>query len=139
MENVISGFKYLLSVMMMGSGILTTIAPITQVDGALGFIYSTRISLVFFGIIFFICGLILLCGKIRKSKKWTGKGLLYIYLCFLFATLINMAAFGFFPVGHWIGNLIFAIITGLLWLRWKFKTEYVNPNHFHTDIQELTN
>lgn len=137
MENLLGGFKYLLAVFMMFAGVVTMFAHITPVEAPLGFLYSTRISLVIFGIIFFVSGATLLIGKIRKSRKWTGRGLLYIYYCFLFASIINgISSYG--AVAEWLPNAILALITGALWLRWKLKTEYVNPKHFVDERRVLT-
>ena len=136
-ENLISLFKYALAIFMMLIGVLTCIGPLTPMDGALGYIYSTRASLIIFGVIFFVCGAMLLYGKVRRSRKWTGLGLFYIFICFLFATLLNAVAYSFAP-GYYLGNLVFTIVVGALWLRWKLKTEYINPKHFIAEIKELT-
>lgn len=138
LETAISIFKYLLALFMMLAGVLTAIGPLTPMDGALGLIYSTRISLVTFGIIFFLSGAALLYGKIKRCRKWTGWGLMAIYCCFTFATLLNFIAFGVAP-SEWLGNAIGMVVVGALWLRWRFKTEYINPNHFAKDIYKLQN
>jgi Mn2+/Fe2+ NRAMP family transporter len=134
-ERGLSVFKYLLAGYMMLAGVLT---PFSGVEGTkLGFFYSNHISLTILGLIIFVSGAMLMYGKIRKSKRWTGKGLLWIYLCFLFATLANFIAFSADPT-YWVANLIFTIVTALLWLRWKNKTEYIDPRHFIRDIEKLT-
>lgn len=135
-ENAIGGFKYLLAVFMMYVGVLTAIQPLQTFNGALGYIYSTRITLVIFGIIFFLSGCALLYGKIKKSRKWTGRGLYAIFLIFVFATILQAIAYHFAP-GYWFSNFVFAVITGALWLRWKLKTEYVNKHHFVDDIVDI--
>lgn len=134
-ERFLSVFKYLLAAYMMLAGALT---PFSGVEGTkLGFLYSNTYSLTVIGVLIFISGAMLMYGKIRRSKKWTGRGLLWIYLCFLFATILNFVAFDA-AVTYWLFNLIFTIITGALWLRWKNKTEYINPKHFIRDIEKLT-
>lgn len=109
---------------------------LTPMDGALGFLYETRASLVFFGILFACSGLMLLYGKWRRSRKWTGRGLMFIYCEFLFATIINGIAYNWVP-GYWVGNAVATAIVAALWLRWKFKTEYVNPRHFRDDMHHF--
>jgi hypothetical protein len=135
-EYILGGFKYVLAVAMIISGPLNAFGPLTPLDGALGFIYNSRVTLIFLGIIFTLSGLALLIGKIIKSKKWVGRGLMAIYLCFLFAAILNALAFQ--DMSTWIGNAVLAIITGLLWLRWKFQTQYINPRHFTRDIERLS-
>lgn len=122
-------FKYLLAVFMIVTGIATMFSPVTPMDGALGIVYGSRLSLVAFGTLFSFSGGSLLYGKIKRSRKWTGLGLMLIYLCFMFATFLNGVALGW-EVSAWFPNLIGSLITGALYLRWRFKTAYVDPNHF---------
>jgi|SRR6478609_542013 len=134
-EYSLSGLKYLLAVVMLLSAFQTMTAPLTPMDGALGFIYSSRVTLVILGALFAAAALSLLYGKIRRSRKWTGRGLMNIYLCFLFATIIQGAAYAWMP-GYWIPNAIVTVIVGLLWLRWRMKTAYINPKHFRRIVNE---
>lgn len=136
-EHTLSGFKYLIAISMLFSGVITAFGPTTAVAGSLGIIYSSRVSLVILGIIFFLSGCALLYGKIRKSKRWTGYGLMAIYCCFIFAALMNGVAFGFQNYGVWVWNAGIGFIMGMLYLRWKFKVSYLNPRHFQRDIENF--
>lgn len=119
----------------MLAGALT---PLSAIEGTkLGFLYANPYSLVVIGLIIFVSGGMLMYGKIRKSKLWTGRGLMWIYMCFLFAAILNFVAFDG-AVASWLSNLILAFITAGLWLRWKNKTEYINPRHFVRDIEKLS-
>ena len=106
--------------------------PLTPMSGVLGYIYSERITLVVLGLIFSSCGAMLFYGKMRHSRKWTGRGLMCIYLCFVFAALIQGIAYGWHPP-YWVSNMIMALITGALWLRWRIKTAYIDPRHFYNE------
>lgn len=128
-EYGLSALKYLLSGYMMLAGILTAFGPVTEHPQRLGWLYSTRPSLVVIGLIIFVCAFTLFLGKIRKSRKWTGIGLFAVTACLMFAAILNAVAFGGDPL-YWVGNTIAATVTALLWLRWKFQTKYVNPYHF---------
>lgn len=138
MENAIGFVKYVIAALTIFGGITAILTPLTPLSGPLGFLYGTRVGLVLFGLLTIACGLALLYGKVRKSRKWTGIGLMACYCCFLFATLIQISAFGFHPA-YWAVNGTLAILSGALWLRWKFKTAYINPNHFRKDIAKLKN
>ena len=128
-ERAVGVFKYIVAGYMMLAGALTTFAPPdSTVDGSMHVIYGVQFSISVIGIIIFASGLTLMVGKMRKNRKLTGRGLFSTYLCFFFATLLNAAAYG--DPTTWVSNLVMAVIMGLLWLRWKFKTEYVNPKHF---------
>lgn len=134
-ERALSVFKYIIGGYMMLAGLVT---PFSADEGTtLGWIYSNPYSLTVLGIIVFVSGAMLVYGKIRKSKLWTGRGLMWIFMCFLFAAILNFVAYeGDWT--YWLGNLFAAIITGALWLRWKNKTEYINPKHFVRDIEKLS-
>lgn len=97
-------------------------------------LYGTRASLVAFGVFFAFAGATLLYGKFRRRRKAHGYGLMLIYLSFLFAGIITLVTFNIVEA---LPNLIFAALTGALWLRWKFKTEYIQSGQFTDDIVEI--
>ena len=132
-ERVLGAFKYLVAILMMVSGFTTALSPLQPMDGRLGYIYGHRESLIAFGVIFFLSGFALFYGKIRRSRKWTGRGLFAIFNCFLFAGILNTLALGFPSTA----NFVAAVVVGGLWLRWKLKVSYLNPNHFVRDIEQL--
>lgn len=133
-EYGLSAFKYLIAVFMMFAGVATAFAPIEPAGADFGWLYESRYALVLYGVTFFLSGLALFWGKIRKSRKWTGIGLLWIYLSFLYAALLNMLVWGIADPSAWGGNLIVALVVGGLYLRWRFQTAYINPKHFTRDI-----
>jgi hypothetical protein len=132
-ERVLGAFKYIIAIFMMVAGVLTPLQDLTPVDGPLGFIYSSRLALSAFGLAFFLSGASLFYGKIAKSKKWTGNGLFAIFTCFLFSGLLETTA-RHVPS---IGNFTSAFIVGALYLRWRFKTVYIDPNHFVDDVDTM--
>lgn len=134
-ERLISAFKYLLAIFMIVAGIATAIQPLYPTP-YLGFIFAHRLTLVAFGMIFSCSGFTLLIGKLRKRRKIVGAGLLAIYLCFFFSTFLNGAAFGW-VMDAWLANAIATLITGALYLRWRMKTEYIDPKHFKDMIDSL--
>lgn len=136
-ERALSVFKYIVAGYMMLAGALTTFSPPdSTVQGSMHVIYGVQFSISLIGIIIFLSGLGLMIGKIKKSRRLTGRGLFATYLCFFFATFLNALAYNGDPT-TWVSNAIMAIIMALLWLRWKFKTEYVNPKHFIDDTTSL--
>ena len=90
----------------------------------LGFIYESRNALVLLGMFFFASGLTLFIGKIAKIRRIQGYGLFMIYSCFLFACLINWLGYGFDRA--WF-NMTGALITGALYLRWKYHIYIYEP------------
>lgn len=125
-ERAVGVFKYIAALFMMLAGVLTPLYTAPHVNGSLGFLYSSRLSLSLFGLVFFLSGSMLLYGKMMKSKRWTGNGLFAVFTCFLFSGLIEVTA------RHTpsIGNFASALIMAVLYLRWRFKTAYIDPHHF---------
>lgn len=133
-ERMLGAFKYLLGGLTILAGFTTATGPITPLDGALGWLYSSRPPLVLLGIVAALSGGYLILAKLKKSRRHTGRALMTCYLLYTFATLLQMLAAG---VTAGIPNLIGAVIFGLLYLRWRFKTAYVDPQHFVDSIEPL--
>lgn len=129
------GVKVALALLMLLGGISTALSPVSPAGGALGALFSNRIMLVLFGLTFFLSGLAVLYGTFRKRKKLVGTGLATIYLLSLFTFFLELFVFG--ASSTWIDNLIIAIISGLSWLWWKFKTEYLNLDEIRRIRQSL--
>jgi hypothetical protein len=132
-ERAISVFKYLVAVYMMVAGLLTPWFAGVEGVKHLTWIYQSEWSLVTIGIIIFLCGLWLFLGKVRKSRVQTGQGLMAVFCCFLFAGVLNSVALVMFDPG----NFIAAGIMALLYLRWRFKTAYIDPNHFRDEAERI--
>lgn len=135
MRKLISGtlstLKYLLALMMMYAGITTAffITPVPY-PGVLGFLYSSKTFLIIAGSFFFISGATLFVAKILKSRKWIGRGLFLIYLCFLFGAGLNIATMGTYDWEAWGPNFLASLITAILYLRWKYQILYA-PTKIH--------
>ena len=133
-EYGLSVLKYLLALFMMFAGVMVAIAPVEPSGAPLGWLYESRVALVIYGVTFFSAGFALFWGKIRRSRKWVGRGLLWIYMSFVYAAILNMMAWGVGDFAAWGGNAIVAVVVGMLYLRWRFQTEYIDPNHFKNDL-----
>jgi predicted Na+-dependent transporter len=121
---VLTFVNYLLALFMMYAGVITAIAPLDTSQDRFGWIYGSRFMLVLFGLIFFGSGASLFVSKLVQYEPIIGHSLMAIYLCFVFAALLNMAS------GSWIDglpNLVASGIVGLLYLRWKYRFFY--PEH----------
>jgi len=132
-EKALGVFKYAVAIFMMVAGVLTPLQDTEPVGGALGFLYASKISLGLFGLVFFTSGAVLFYGKMMKNKRFVGLGLMLVFICFLFSGLIETIA-RHVPS---IGNFTSAGIMGLLYLRWRLKTAYIDPNHFKAEIDEI--
>lgn len=124
----LSGFKYLIALFFMYEGFATATSPLEPYDGRMGWVYSTRPSLVAFGVWFFLSGLVLFVAKIRRnerSDKWVGRALMSMYLAFLFGSILNGYA-SRWDTTQWLPNLIASGVLAALYLRWKYHILYVD-------------
>lgn len=135
-ERALSAFKYLMAVSLMISGFTTAFFAEVEPVTMLGFIYQSHVVLSTLGVIIFLCGLTLFYGKIRKSRRWTGYGLMSTFCCYLFATVLQYVAYAGSP-DAWVVNGVLAVVMGMLYLRWRFKTAYIDPKHFRDDAERL--
>lgn len=124
-ERATGVLKYAIAIYMMVAGLLTPWFAGLETTN-LGWVYSNPWSLLTLGLIIFACGLWLFIGKVRKNRRQTGQGLMACFCCFLFAGVLNSVALATFDPG----NFIAAAVLALLYLRWRFKTAYIDPNHF---------
>ena len=125
-ERALSVFKYLLGIYFMIAGALTPFAGMETENYS--FLFTNVWILTAFGIVIFLSGLTLVIGKWRRSREITGSGLMAVFCCFIFFGVLNSLGLGAFDPGNFIG----AAVAGLLYLRWRFKTAYVDPDHFRT-------
>lgn len=120
LSGFLSFFKYLVGVFMMFSGVATIIGPLRSSTNV-GSVYETAPVLITAGTIFFISGAWLVLAKALHKHKQVGYSLMAVYLCFLFAAILNWLALG--PAFAW-PNFICALVMGALYLRWKHHLLY---------------
>jgi intracellular septation protein A len=129
-NRAISVFEYLVAgYLVLAGGLTMVIQPDPAVTNFMRVLYGTRTGVIIVGLVIVISGLVLMIGKIRKSKRQHGRGLFCTYLCFFFAAILNAVAYAGDPT-VWVSNAVMALIIGALWLRWRLKTEYINPRQF---------
>ena len=136
-ERCISAFKYFMGVSLMVNG-FTTAFFVEPDNGivAMEWIYHSKITLIIFGFIIFCVGATLFFGKIFKRRKAVGWGLMGAFCSYLFATVVQYIAYAG-AADAWVVNAILTVVMGLLYLRWRFKTAYIDPNHFRDEAERL--
>jgi hypothetical protein len=80
-------------------------------------------------------GIALTIAKLFKTKKIRKTVLMVIYLTGFFTSLLTLLIVGFVP--QVIDNIVVAVAAAICWLYWKFKTEYIDPQLFIAEIEEL--
>lgn len=106
-----------------------TIFASTTGGGQLGFLYQSRTALVIFGLIFFFSGLAIFAGKLFKKRRLVGWGLMATFACFLFGAILSGIAYPNEGTA-WIPNFVAALVVGVLYLWWRFKTAYIDVGNF---------
>lgn len=121
----LSTFKYIVGFFMMFAGVQTAILAVEHdhVD-SLGWVYNNHWTLWSLAIIFFLSGAAVVAGKLFKKSKVLGYGLMGTYMSFLFGAIIAWVGYTWVDA---IPNGTAAVITGALYLRWKYNIYYYEP------------
>ena len=96
-----------------------------EITTPLAAIVGSEWSLGAVAIIFLVLGVCLAASKIFKRKKLHKNALFWTYIVLVYVTILEAVLSGF--------NLALAdnafLMVGIAyaWLRWKFRTEYINP------------
>lgn len=102
--------------------------PVAKLIGITG-------SQVFYSSLYGLEALVLGYSKAFKKKRLRKGALMAIYITGFFTSILSIAIAGFTP--NVIDNLLLALLAAGCWLYWKFKTEYINPQHFAVLTQDL--
>lgn len=117
------GIKILLALLMMYGGVVTALSTPGVYPTEFGWFFSSRLTLVTYGLLLFVPGATLMYGKIKGRRRWVGRSLMAIYLVVLFAMFSEWLVLG--SLVTVVDNIVVAVIAAGLWLWWKFKTEYI--------------
>lgn len=133
-----SVLEYGLSVVFILGAINLIGAPPISSHTLMGSILGGQVALYVYMVWFAFLGLGLLYGKLRKKRKIHKNMLLYMYLTTIFTSGLAIALYGF----DWVSlldDLLIGIVSAALWLRWKFRTEYIDRSDFESDLIEIRN
>jgi len=127
-------FEYGLTLVftMAAIGELTYSEPVA--DGFFGFLFSSPVVSVIYAVWFALMALTLLYAKWRRKKKIHKFALMSMYLTTLYTLGLTVFALGFVNI---VDDIVIGLIAAFCWMRWKFKTEYINPAEFHEETWPL--
>lgn len=115
--------EILFAVVFIASGVQNILADPVVLDTVFHALLG-QTALYFYGVIFLITGLALLLAKIQKIKSLHKYSLLSMYLCSFYSVALITLVIG--PTLQVIPTLVMGVSCALLWLRWKFATEYID-------------
>lgn len=92
-------------------------------------------AIIVYGALFVLTGLAMVYAKLAKKKTLHKYVLMTMYLTCLYVLIIAIAVNGL-HWGLWL-TILAGIVSAALWVRWKFKTEYINPDEFDKTLEEL--
>jgi hypothetical protein len=103
------------------------LGPVAKLIGILG-------AQIFYSGLYGTEALVLAYSKLFRKKELRKKALMAIYLTALFTGILTFILGA--PFSGFIDNAILILITGACWLWWKFKTEYIHPALYRSDVVE---
>lgn len=134
-DRIHSWSEWLVALVMIFGGIslffsdpVSTGGPITRVLGSLA-------AGIIYGVIFSFSGLVLMFSKYLKKKKTHKYALMAIYLISIYTFALEVALIGW----SWflLDSVAIFLMTGIAWVRWKHKTEYLDPDEFQKFVREI--
>lgn len=120
--------EYLIAAVFIYGSLSLIGRPAINAPGVIWKIFGGEGALYVYMIWFMFLGLALLFSKVRKRKKLHKNILLCIYLTTIYTAILALALYGD-PLVI-VDDAIVGITAAIFWLRWKFKTEYVDPLQF---------
>jgi hypothetical protein len=140
MEKFKDGARHVGEFLLIGIFILAAIGEVTTtepvVQGALGVLFNGSVITWIYATWFVIMALALLASKILALQRLHKFTLMCMYLTTIYTVSLSLAIFGF-DGSAVIDDAIIGATAAACWLRWKFKTEYVDWNEFASGETEL--
>lgn len=133
-RNAQSIAEYLMAALFIYGGIVSAIAEPVSRGGVLVLIFGGEGALAVYTILFAGLGIWLIFAKVAKKKKQHKFALFGMFLSALYTVVLVLALGGVFL--DIVDNLIAVVACAILWLRWKFITEYVDPDEFNDFVLE---
>lgn len=134
-DRTASVIEYVLAVLWLLAGVsafgqepFNNEGPVAQILGGTAALYA-------YTVIFSSIGILLIYAKVRKRKELHKRMLLISYLVATYTLILEVYIdkFGL----NVIDSVIFAGLSGWLFLRWKFKTEYIDLADFDKSTAPL--
>lgn len=129
-------FEYLISLLFIYGGLSLIGQPALEGEGVIVLVFGGQIALYIYMVWFILLGVGLIFAKIAKKKKLHKNMLLSMYLTTIYTATLATAIFGF-SLLNILDDIVIGVLTAIFWIRWKFRTEYIDPNVFYREIEDL--
>lgn len=137
-DKVYSFFEYLLVIIFILGAVSLIGAPPLAAEGIVKLMLGGKIAIYFYITWFAILSILLFTAKVFNRKVMHKNTLMLMYLTTIYTAIIATYISGFSLIGI-VDDIIIGLVAGVCWLRWKFRTEYIDPTDFHRDIQKIRN
>lgn len=136
-DRIFSIVEYLLSALWIYGGFNTLFADPLNTPSPIYDLLAGQEAIYFYGAFFLLNGLALLFAKVFKRKKIHLIALAGMYLTCIYV-LILAYLIGVLSTGSLL-TVVSGVAAAVCWMRWKFKTEYLNPEDFRdVDLRDDT-
>jgi hypothetical protein len=135
-EILYSVLEYALAAMFIRGGIRILFFDVEPValPGILAYLVGEAAIFVY-GAMFLLTGLLLIFAKLAKKKTLHKTILMVMYLTCIYVFALSVAINGI-VIGQLL-TVVIGVVAAALWIRWKFKTEYISPTEFDKTLEEL--
>lgn len=126
--------EYALAFMFIRGGLLILISGESLVlPGILTYLVGAE-AIVVYGAMFLITGILLVYAKLAKAKRLHKFILLFMFLTCVYVIALSIVINGLAP--RLLISLTVALVSGAMWLRWKFRTEYIDTHTFKEETKK---
>lgn len=135
-RNRIEGFfEYVLAALFIRGGINVILnAEPLVLPGIFTYLVGP-VAILVYGALFLLTGLLMLYAKIGKRKRLHKHVLMTMYLTCIYVFILAVLLNGF--TTGLLMTIAVGFVSAYLWLRWKIRTEYLDPAYFHKMTAEL--
>lgn len=134
-DKLYSAIEYALAALWIYGGINSFFANPLTGPSAIFKLLAGQEAIYAYAILFFLTGAALLAAKLLGLKKWHRISLATMYLTCLYVLILSYLL-GVLSAGSLI-TVLAGVAAAVCWVRWKLKTEYVDPDYFSAELEEL--
>jgi len=134
-EKLFSALEYALAALWIYGGINSFFANPLSGPSPIYELLAGQEAIYFYALLFFVNGALLVYAKVFKKKKLHLVSLAGMYLTCIYVLILSYLL-GVLSLGSLL-TVAAGVAAAVCWMRWKFRTEYLNPEQFRESLNDL--
>lgn len=134
-DKLYSAVEYVLAALFIYGGFNSLFSDPLETFSPVYDLLAGQEAIYVYAIIFLATGFSLLIAKLFKYKKVHRVSLAVMYLTCLYVLILSYLI-GVLSAGSLL-TVFAGVAAAACWVRWKLKTEYIDPDHFSAELEDL--